>query len=114
MDKLNYEFTISTRGCGKGFAMSKNKKLDKINTNIEWVSMKCLIDAQQQTLQAMEHHALSSLTECDELTPRELKASLREARYSHERAIADIDTALEQLNDHLLTDETDSVDGVEQ
>lgn len=76
--------------------------------------MKCLIDAQQQTLQAMEQHALSSLTECDELTPRELKASLREARYSHERAIADIDTALEQLNEHLLTDETDSVDGVEQ
>jgi len=94
--------------------MSENKKLENANSTLGWVSMKCLLDAQKQTLQAMEHHALSSLTQCDEITSRELKASLREARHSHERAIADIDTALEQLDDQLSTDEPDSVDSVDQ
>ncbi len=94
--------------------MSKNKKLENTNSNLGWASMKCLIDAQKQTLQAMEHHALSSLTQCDEITSRELKTSLREARHNHERAIADIDTALEQLDSHLSTDEPDSVDGIDQ
>ncbi len=94
--------------------MTNKNKLDAVKTNTEWVVMKCLIDAQQETVRAMEHHALSSLTQRDQLSNRELLATLREAKHSHERAIADIDTALEQLTAQASTDGEVSVDSAEQ
>lgn len=65
--------------------------------SVEWIVMKSLINAHEQTMMAMEHHAMTSLCEDRRLTDTELEACLRQARESHERALADIDAALEQL-----------------
>lgn len=94
--------------------MTDANRLTTTPENTEWVAMKCLLDAQRETTRAMEHHALSSLTQREQLSNRELVATLQEARHSHERAIADIETALEVLDEQSTVDESSAPDSIEQ
>ena len=76
-----------------------NNSLSVKEENRDWVLMKCLLQAQRETTRAMEQHTLSALNEERELTDKELKNSLKQARHSHVRAIEDIDTALSALSE---------------
>jgi len=65
--------------------------------NPEWVLMKCLVEAQRETLQAMEQHTFSRITESGQFSEKEIEASLKQARRNHERAIENIDASLSTL-----------------
>jgi len=84
-------------GCAKEMTdcQTNVSKLEK--SNPDWVLVKCLLEAQRETMQAMELYTLSAMTPDAELTNREIKSSLIQARRKHERAIEDIDTALSTL-----------------
>jgi len=47
-------------------AKAKDNIPKRKGTNVEWVVMKSLINAHEQTMMAMEHHAMTSLCEVDD------------------------------------------------
>jgi len=77
--------------------------------NYDWILMKCLLEAQQETMRAMEQHTLSAMTQHGELSNRELETSLEQARRSHKRAIEDIDAALSTLCEDSQPDDSQNI-----
>ena len=65
----------------------------------DWIVLKSLLDTQQQVLQIMEQQAFRTCHDDVEVTNAELVAQLEEARACHERAIDDIETAINVLSD---------------
>ena len=65
----------------------------------DWIVLKSLLDTQQQVLQVMEQQAFQTCHDDVEVTNAELVAQLEEARACHERAIDDIETAINVLSD---------------
>ena len=77
---------------------NKHSGTQRNDLNPEWVVMKSLIDAHEQTMRAMEQCALASLRENRQLSNRELEVCLAAAYESHELALADIEAALEMVD----------------
>jgi activator of HSP90 ATPase len=65
----------------------------------DWIVLKSLLDTQQQVLQVMEQQAFQTCHDDVNVTDAELVAQLEEARACHERAIDDIETAIDALSE---------------
>jgi|AntDeeMinimDraft_4_1070355.scaffolds.fasta_scaffold06555_3 hypothetical protein len=85
-------------------ATKENKSPKHKENNREWILINCLLDAQQQTTQAMEQLTLSALTPHEGLSAIEVQTTLKQARRNHERAIEDLDAALAALSDDSISD----------
>jgi len=65
----------------------------------EWVVMKSVIDSQMQLSQILEQQALYTCRDEPELESEEIQRLLEDARQAHERALENIDIALQAVSD---------------
>lgn len=76
-----------------------SRSSDAIPESHEWVMMKSLIDAHEQTMKAMEHQALSSLQDECKTDTQTLRTQLEQTKVCYERAIEDVEMALDSISE---------------